>query len=158
MNQLLDAIVDFFTRVAQSWSTNKAEFIAQNPLLILGILLVVFFWVISILWTAKDIAARTNSFFGQILAILLVGIGTPFIWLPLYFLLRPLRFKWDRIWWREATTAQTTTCPSCAMKNPLHHDFCIACGQKLVIDCKECKHNYPWVYDYCPQCGAPNIE
>lgn len=118
----------------------------------------IFYWIVTILWTIKDISSRTNNVIGQIAAILLVGVLSPFIGLPLYLLLRPIKYKWDRIGWRESMAVQTATCPSCGMKNPLHHEFCTNCAQKMLIDCKECKAPYHWIYDYCPQCGAPNVE
>ncbi len=116
------------------------------------------YWVLTILWTIKDINARTNSVFGQIIAVLLVTVGGPLIGLPIYLFLRPTRFKWDRIGWREALSSQVTSCPACARKNPLHHDFCVYCGQQTTVKCKECKSSYQWLFDYCPTCGAANVE
>ena len=115
-------------------------------------------WVLAILRTMKDITARTNNVFWQILAVLLVGILTPLIWLPIYLFLRPIRYNRDRLWWREALSVQVAHCPACDKKNPLHHDFCVYCGQWMTVKCKECKSSYQWTYDYCPQCGAANVE
>lgn len=44
-----------------------------------GVGIVLFLWVIFILWTMKDISARSNSVLVQILCILLVGVGTPIV-------------------------------------------------------------------------------
>lgn len=121
-------------------------------------LLIILYWVLAILRTMKDITARTTSILWQIFAVLLVGIWTPFIWLPLYFFLRPMRYNWDRLWWREALSVQVASCPACAKKNPLHHEFCVYCSQQMMVKCKECKSSYQRSYDYCPQCWAANIE
>lgn len=118
----------------------------------------VLYWVLTILWTIKDISGRTNNLFGQIMAVLLVWLWTPFLWLPIYLFLRPTRYKRDRIGWREALSVQVASCPACARKNPLHHDFCVYCGQQTTVKCKECKSSYQWLYEYCPQCGAANVE
>lgn len=122
------------------------------------IALVLFVRVIVILWTMKDIGARTHSVWVQILCILLVWLGTPVVWLPLYLLMRPIRYKRDRMAWREALALQIVQCYGCGSKNPLYHDHCIACGSELTTKCKECKHHYQVYYEYCPACGAPNVE
>lgn len=153
MQQIREAFQSFISQqIGANWD------IFQNPLIAVIVVLVVFYWILAILWTIKDISSRTNNLLGQILSILLVGIWTPFIWLPIYLLLRPLSYKWERISWRESLAVQTAICPACGMKNPLHHDFCVTCGQKMVIMCKECKAPYHRIYDYCPQCGAPNVD
>ncbi len=121
-------------------------------------ILLMLYRVLAILWTLKDISARTNSIAWQILAVLLVALWTPFVGLPIYLFLRPMRYNRDRLWWREALSAQVASCPSCAKKNPLHHEFCTYCGQQMAVKCKECKSSYQWVFDYCPQCGWPNVE
>lgn len=123
-----------------------------------GVGIVLFLWVIFILWTMKDISARSNSVLVQILCILLVGVGTPIVWLPLYLLFRPIRYKWDRIGRREALALQIVQCYACGSRNPIFHDYCIACGSELTVKCKECKHHYQLHYEFCPSCGAPNTE
>ena len=121
-------------------------------------LLFLLYWILAILRTMKDITSRTNNVFWQILAVLLVGVFTPLIGLPIYLFLRPIRHNWDRLWWRESLSVQVAGCPACAKKNPLHHEFCVYCGQWMTVKCKECKSTYQWAYDYCPQCGAANVE
>ena len=117
-----------------------------------------FLWVIAILWTMKDIAARTKNIWIQILCILLVGVGTPLVGLPLYLLFRPVRYKRDRMARREAQALQVVQCYGCGSRNPLFHDYCVSCGSELTVKCKQCKHHYQLHYEYCPSCGAPNTE
>ena len=153
MQQMRETVQSFISQqLVLHWT------LIQNPILGVIAILVAFYWILAILRTIKDISSRTNNLLWQIMAILVVGVGSPFLWLPIYLLLRPLKYKWERISWRESLVVQTATCPSCGMKNPLHHDFCVTCGQKMVVVCKECKAPYHRAYDYCPQCGAPNIE
>ncbi len=117
-----------------------------------GIGIALFIRVVAILRTMKDSGARTNSVWVQILCILLVGIATPVIGLPLYLLFRPVRYKWDRQGRREALAIQIALCYSCGSKNPLYHDYCVSCGSELTTKCKECKHHYQLHYEFCPSC------
>lgn len=117
-----------------------------------GIGIAIFIWVVAILRTMKDSGARTNSIGVQILAILLVGLTTPIIGIPLYLLFRPTRYKRDRLARREALAIQITPCYACGSKNPLYHDYCLSCGSELTTKCKECKHHYQLHYEFCPSC------
>ena len=123
-----------------------------------GVGLALFLWVVAILRTMKDIASRTNNVFVQVLCILLVWLTTPIIGIPLYLLFRPVRYKWDRMWRREALAMQNVQCYGCGTRNPLFHDHCLSCGSELTVKCKECKHHYQLHYEFCPACGAPNTE
>lgn len=114
-------------------------------------------WVWSILYTTKDISHRTNNIFYQLLCILIVTLWSPFIWLPLYFILRPYRTV-DDINWRKAIETLWKQCPECWEINHKDNKFCISCWEKLDIKCKECWKEYSILYDYCPYCWAPNLE
>jgi hypothetical protein len=141
-------------------NANNIQDILGSPALYFYIIGAVFllYRTLTILWTMKDITSRTSNILGQILAVLVVWIGTPLVGLPIYLLLRPTRFKRDRLGWREALSVQVASCPACANKNPLHHDFCVYCGQQMTVKCKECKSSYPRSYEYCSQCGAANVD
>ncbi len=118
----------------------------------------IFFWVIVVVWTTKDIINRTTSFSLQIISIVLVTFLTPIVWLPLYFLIRPLSYKKDRIPWREACASNLIPCYNCSTLNAKEYVCCIACGERLKIKCKECWNNYAHSFAYCNICGAPNID
>ena len=68
----------------------------QNPesntktiaIIIVGV--IIFFRIIAIIWTAKDISARTDSSFFHIISVLFVTLLTPIIGLPLYLAIRPI--------------------------------------------------------------------
>lgn len=123
---------------------------------IVGIL--IFFRIIAIIRTAKDISARTDSTFFHIISVLFVTLLTPIIWLPLYLAIRPIWYKWDKTSWRDSCLSNSCVCQSCWTLNPKEYKNCIKCGEKLVVVCKECSNEYPNEYHYCPTCGAPNIE
>ncbi len=74
-----------------------------------------------------------------------------------YFLLRPINLKYDKIWWKEALSLKTTECNFCGNKILTDFDYCIFCWESVKIECKECKNKYPINRDYCDNCGAPNV-
>lgn len=122
------------------------------------IIILIFLRIISIIRTAKDISARTNSHLLQIICILLVTFLTPIIWLPLYHIIKPIWYKKDKMPRREACISTLTICQKCKTLNPKEYKCCINCWDKLKIKCKECNNDYPHNYHYCPKCWAPNIE
>lgn len=127
---------------------------ASTSIIIVSIIL----RIISIIRTAKDISARTNSHTLQFICILLVTFLTPIIWLPLYHIIKPIWYKKDKMPRREACVSTLTICQKCKTLNPKEYKCCINCGDKLKINCKECNNDYPHNYHYCPKCWAPNIE
>ena len=129
----------------------------QNMALYVVIVLV-FFWIVSIVWVAKDIFSRTNSTSFQLISILLVTFLTPIIGLPLYFAIRPVYYKKDQLLWREALMTDLIQCYNCSGYNEKNHRCCVYCGEHLKITCKECGGVYSYTYHYCNGCGAPNIE
>ena len=136
----------------------------QNPegssktIAIIIVWIVIFFWIITIIRTAKDISARTDSSFFHIISVLFITLLTPIIGLPLYLAIRPIWYKWDKTSWRDSCLSSSCVCQSCWTLNPKEYKNCIKCGEKLVVTCKECNKEYPNEYRYCPSCWAPNIE
>jgi hypothetical protein len=117
-----------------------------------------FLWILCVIWTFRDIIARTNNAFYQFISVLLVVIFTPIIWLPLYFAFRPLTYKWEKWFWRESLEQNIVVCPYCWWINHERHKMCWWCWEALHVVCKQCHHNYSGQYSYCPECWAPNIE
>ena len=132
----------------------------SNPIniTIVIIWIIVFLRITTIIWTAKDISARTNSSFFHIISVLLVTILTPIIWLPLYLAIRPIWYKRDKTWWRDSCLSNSSICQNCWTLNPKEYTNCIKCGEKIKTKCKECDNEYPYSYHYCPSCWAPNIN
>lgn len=136
----------------------------QNPegntktIAIIVVWIVVFFWIIAIIRTAKDISARSDSSFFHIISVLFVTLLTPIIWLPLYLAIRPIWYKWDKTSWRDSCLSSSCVCQNCWTLNPKEYKNCIKCGEKLKTTCKECDNEYPNEYHYCPSCWAPNLD
>lgn len=132
----------------------------SNPktIIIIIVWFLMFFWIIAIIRTAKDISARTDSTFFHIISVLFVTLLTPIIWLPLYLAIRPIWYKRDKTSRRDSCLSNSCVCQNCWTLNPKEYKNCIKCGEKLVVICKECSNEYPNEYHYCPSCGAPNIE
>lgn len=119
--------------------------------------ILVFFWIIAIIRTAKDISARSDSSFFHIISVLLVTLLTPIIWIPLYLAIRPIWYKRDKTSWRDSCLSNSCECQNCWTLNPKEYKNCIKCWEKLITKCKECENEYPCNYYYCPNCWAPNI-
>jgi len=120
--------------------------------------IIVFFWIISIIRTTKDITARTNNIFFQIFAILIVTALSPILGLPLYKAIRPMLLKKDKLPRRESCLQNISQCHNCYNLNDKHDKYCTTCWESLTTKCKECHIEYPYNYQYCNECGAPNIE
>lgn len=118
---------------------------------------VIILWIWSILWVTRDISKRTDSLFFQVISILLVSVGTPFIWFPLYFVIRPSKFLFDE-YWRESVQVLSIQCLECGTFNYKDNAYCTECGKDLKIKCKECWEKYYNWHGYCNVCGAPNID
>lgn len=131
----------------------------SNPktLVITIVCIIAFFRIIAIIWTAKDISARTNSSFFHIISVLLVFLLTPIIGIPLYLAIRPIWYKRDKTPWRDSFLTNSSICQKCWTLNPKEYKNCIKCWEKLKTTCKECDNEYPNEYHYCPICWAPNI-
>ncbi len=131
-----------------------------NIWIIINILLVVFVfaWIISIIWVLKDISARTDSSFLQLISVIFVTFLTPIFWLPLYLVIRPIYYKKDKMLRREAEMADVSFCLNCNSMNCSENEHCANCGEPIKTSCKQCSGKYNSSYKYCPICGAPNID
>jgi hypothetical protein len=111
-----------------SWSLD-ALFQAQGMgfFINIGLLVLVALRVISIIWVAKDIAARTHSLWIQLLSVLLVTVLSPVLGLPIYLLLRPIGYRYDKMPWREALILNLVACGNCKALNLKDNQCCIHC-------------------------------
>ena len=148
MGSGVGAVIDSSTSLLSSLGVQSSVTAIVHRVIIFFI----FLWIISIVWVAKDILARTNATGLQVASILLVTFLTPVLGLPLYHIIRPVSLKKDLIPWREANALNLVACVNCRTLNPKEYDCCMACGEKLKIHCKECNHQYPLTYAYCPMC------
>ena len=129
---------------------NDIAWLTQNGLYVL-IGIFVFIRIYTILRVAKDISWRTKNFGLQLISILVILFLTPILWLPLYYLIRPLSREDEElypelIWW--------VVCYHCHQINNKEFEYCVFCGERLKIACPHC-HKPIWVdYEYCPWCGG----
>ena len=126
---------------------------------------VVIFWLSLIIWTFRDIRARTQDMLTQVLSTLLVTVffvGGLFI----YMILRPrqtLAETYERQLEEESLLAEMTerqTCNNCHARIESDFQVCPSCGQKLKRPCPKCERLLELRWTYCPYCatnlaGAP---
>lgn len=116
------------------------------------------FWVALIVWTIKDIRARSRDIFSLILSVLLVGLF-PLIGLGLYLLMRPkdtLAEAYDRALEEEAllqSLEERLSCPKCHNRVEKEFLLCPVCYTPLKKPCVECGHLLSLEWDVCPYCG-----
>ena len=118
-------------------------------------------WILNpwcIFWVLRDAMARSESWLYHIFSALLVTVLSPIVGLPLYLAFRPLVYKWERGYWREAMTRGVVVCPRCRSLVDEQHKACVFCGENLKTACKECETQFYRGYGYCPECWAPNIS
>lgn len=68
--------------------------------------IIVFFWLLVIVWVIKDSNYRSNSTVFVIFSLLLVTLGTPLLGLPIYLAIRPLGYKYERVYWKAVMTQE----------------------------------------------------
>ena len=116
-------------------------------------------WFGVVIWTARDIRARSQDFLAVFFALSLV-IVLNFAGLILYFILRPrdtLNEKYERSLEEEALLREAgnqLACPKC--QRPIEPGFviCPHCRTQLKQSCPSCRHPLPLSWGLCPYCGA----
>ncbi|MGC8782520.1 MAG: zinc ribbon domain-containing protein [Anaerolineae bacterium] len=122
--------------------------------------LLVAFWIGLVVWTFRDIRARTRDIFAWLLATLLVLVLGPIGWL-LYFLLRPretLAQVYDRQLEEEVLLRDITArraCPKCQAVTEADWLLCPHCGVELRRRCADCGRPLELDWIVCPYCTAP---
>jgi RNA polymerase subunit RPABC4/transcription elongation factor Spt4 len=117
------------------------------------------FWISMIVWTFRDIRARSRDIFAQLLATLMVIVfNIP--GLLIYFILRPpqtLAEVYDRALEEEALLKdieERSTCPGCKRKVETDFMFCPDCHTRLKKACPACGRLLHLKWNVCPYCGA----
>jgi RNA polymerase subunit RPABC4/transcription elongation factor Spt4 len=116
-------------------------------------------WVGALVWTYRDIRARTRDQMTQVVAVLVVLVFN----LPgilLYMVLRPketLAELYDRRLGSEALLREIQeqdACPSCRRR--IEEDFlaCPYCRTTLRVPCESCGKALHTTWVLCPYCGA----
>ncbi len=144
------------------------QLLQQLPTLVTGFVLVVSvfitsLWIGMIVWTFRDIRARTRDVLVQLFMALLVAVlNVP--GLLLYLLIRPretLHEAYERALEQEAllqAIEEPLTCPACGETIEKDFVYCPYCHKVLKKVCTTCGRLLHLDWTLCPYCGTPAYE
>lgn len=120
-------------------------------------------WIGLVIWTFRDIRARSRDIFAQVLATLMVFVFFPLFPLPglvLYLILRPretLSEIYERSLEEEALLQgieERLACPGCNRRIEEAFMICPTCHTRLKKACPTCGQLLHLRWNICPYCGA----
>jgi RNA polymerase subunit RPABC4/transcription elongation factor Spt4 len=121
------------------------------------------FWLSMVIWTFRDVRARSRDIFAQLLATLLVLVfNVP--GLVLYFILRPqetLAEAYERSLEEEALLQgleERDVCPHCQHGIKSDFLFCPNCHTQLKKTCASCTRLLNLNWALCPYCGQSDAS
>src|SRR5438105_2705921 len=112
----------------------------------------------TIVWTYRDVTARTRDIFTIVLGLALVVL-IPFAGLLLYLVLRPketLSEAYERSLEEEyllQDIEDSEICPSCKRRVSPEFLYCPHCRTKLRDECENCGRPVSVRWAACPYCG-----
>jgi hypothetical protein len=116
-------------------------------------------WLSLVIWTFRDIRARSRDIFAQILATLVVAIlNLP--GLLVYVMVRPretLAEAYDRSLEEEAllqSIEERESCPGCGQRIDGDWVLCPHCHTRLKKNCHHCGRALHLRWTVCPYCGS----
>lgn len=125
----------------------------------LGIVFIVF-WAALVIWTYRDMRARSRDNFAQLLSALLVALlNIPGV--LAYLLLRPretLSEAYERSLEEEALLQEIETkptCPGCGQIVKSDWQICAYCHTTLKRPCVKCSRQLDLSWTICPYCTTP---
>lgn len=116
-------------------------------------------WLSLIIWTFRDIRARTRDSFARILAVLVVAVLN-ILGIVIYLILRPgrtLEEEYQRTLEEEAllkAIEEINTCPGCGRHTREDWVVCPTCQTRLKKSCPACHKLLELPWSICPYCGA----
>ncbi|MGH2478264.1 MAG: double zinc ribbon domain-containing protein [Ktedonobacteraceae bacterium] len=142
-------------------ATGIINTITQITGLLIGyvVTFLIVFWISLVVWTFRDVRARTQDFLTQVLATLLVAVFFVF-GLFIYMILRPrqtLAEVYERQLEEESLLAEMTerqTCNNCHARVEGDFQICPSCGQKLKRPCPKCERLLELRWTFCPYCAS----
>ena len=117
-------------------------------------------WLSLLIWTYRDIRARTRDSFARILAVLVVAV----LFLPgilVYLILRPTRTledEFEQTLEEEAllqSIEDNALCPGCGRRVREDWVACPNCHTRLRKPCHQCGRLMELAWNLCPYCGTP---
>lgn len=120
-------------------------------------------WLSMIIWTFRDMRARSRDPFAQILATLVVAL-LPGVGLLVYLILRPpetLAEAYERALEEEALLQEIEerpACPGCSRTVDRNWLLCPHCHTRLRKACPDCNALMDLQWNVCPYCGNDHID
>lgn len=120
-------------------------------------------WISMIIWTYRDMRARSRDSFARVLAALVVGVlSVP--GLLVYLILRPqetLAEQYERALEEEALLQEIEekqVCSGCGHPIKDAWRICPYCHTKLKKSCQHCEQLLELPWTVCPYCEQPQLE
>ncbi|MBC7226150.1 MAG: zinc ribbon domain-containing protein [Thermoflexales bacterium] len=113
----------------------------------------------AIIWTFRDMRARSRDVLAWIVATLLVAL-IPLFGIIVYLMLRPretLAEAYERSLEQEAllqAIEEPETCPGCGARAKSDYILCPVCHTRLKQACPACKRPLQLHWAVCPYCGV----
>jgi RNA polymerase subunit RPABC4/transcription elongation factor Spt4 len=120
-------------------------------------------WLSLIIWTFRDMRARSRDPFAQLLAALLVA-ALPGAGLIVYLILRPpekLAEAYERALEEEALLQEIEerpACPGCSRTIHPNWILCPHCHTRLRKACSDCNNLMELQWNLCPFCGNHFVD
>jgi RNA polymerase subunit RPABC4/transcription elongation factor Spt4 len=120
-------------------------------------------WLSMVIWTFRDMRARSRDPFAQILATLVVAL-LPGVGLLVYLILRPpetLAEAYERALEEEALLQEIEerpACPGCSRTVDRNWLLCPHCHTRLRKACPDCNALMDLPWNVCPYCGNDHID
>ena len=120
-------------------------------------------WLSLIIWTFRDMRARSRDPFAQILATLVVAL-LPLVGLLVYLILRPretLSEAYESALEEEALLQEIEekpVCPGCSRTINDNWILCPHCHTRLHKACPDCNSLMELQWNLCPFCGNQQVD